>query len=399
MKVMQLISSGGYYGAESVLVNLVAGLLALDCDVHVCVFENQQNPHMEVAHRVGALGAVVNSIPCHGRIDWNAIRSLRDHLRKETPSLLHTHGYKADIYGYLAAHGLPIVLLSTCHNWTNASRALRLYGIVDKLVLRKFSQIVGVSSQVGAELQRAGIPSAKITIIDNGIPLTELRDAGGSYDPDKRVERSRSSHPLGNSTDDGVGRQMPLVIAMAARLVPQKGIHEFLCAAAKVLQTFPNTQFVIAGQGPSRSVYEVEAKELQIASHVDFVGHVQDMTTFYDSVDIFALPSYLEGLPMSLLEAMAAGKAIVTTNVGAIPNVILEGDTGLLVEPGEIDSLAEALCGLINDPGLRRKMGERARALVAKSYSSSGMTNHYLALYKSLVAARTSNRTGQSNQC
>jgi len=363
MKIMQLISSGGYYGAESMLLNLVEGLLARDCNVRVCVFENSQNPQLEIVDRLRAAGAMASVIVCNGRMDWGAMGRLAAYLASENPDILHTHGYKADIYGYFATRSLPIIRLSTCHNWTNASCALRVYGMLDKYFLRRYAHVVGVSMPIVMELQRSGVSPDRITLIDNGIAPGELRDGKSHENPKANI-----------------------VIGMASRLVDEKGIPEFLHASARILQRFPETRFVIAGQGPCRATFEVEAAKLQIASRVDFVGHVQDMAAFYSSIDIFALPSHREGLPMSLLEAMGAGRAVVATNVGGIPKLITEGETGLLVNAGDVDSLSNAFSTLILDPALRRNMGQKARALIESSYSSSRMANQYLDLYKSLIA-------------
>src|SRR5690349_15620013 len=118
MRILHLISSGGYFGAENMLINLATGLRDLGVHNVIGVFENLNNPHIEVAERARRNSLRVVAIPCRGKLDRTVIRTLRSHVQHLKIDIIHTHGYKASAYAWLAARKLAIPLVATCHNWT-----------------------------------------------------------------------------------------------------------------------------------------------------------------------------------------------------------------------------------------------------------------------------------------
>ena len=179
-----------------------------------------------------------------------------------------------------------------------------------------------------------------------------------------------------------------LTIGMAARLVEEKGISDLLKAVAAIKHG-PHIRLVIAGDGPLRQSFEQQAATLGISACVTFLGFVADMQSFYASLDIFALPSLREGLPMCVLEAMAVRKAVIATRVGAISTVIVDDESGLLIPPADASVLEAALSRLINDADLRARLGRNARTVIETSYSAAIMTRHYLAMYCSTPPGKT----------
>jgi glycosyltransferase involved in cell wall biosynthesis len=175
-----------------------------------------------------------------------------------------------------------------------------------------------------------------------------------------------------------------LVVGMAARLVQAKGIATVLLAAREVLAVFPGTLFVFVGDGPDRVAFEAQAVALEIGSNVVFTGVRKDMPGVYRSFDIFLLPSLNEGLPMSLLEAMAAGVPVIATAVGGIPEVLNDRKTGLLVKPGDPGALSAAILLLLADPELRARLGQAAQHVVQQLYSAERMAKDYCAVYRSV---------------
>ena len=359
MKIVHLISSGGFYGAENMLINLLEGLRDLKVEVSLCIFESEPDTGIELALRAAELGISVIKIPCKGRFDIAAVKQIRSYLDSCSASILHTHGYKADLYGYVVTRRLSCTLVSTCHNWTKASRALRLYSVLDKLVLRTFSRVVSVSPQVAEELRRDGVSDDRLRLIANGVRV-----------PKQPAPTARSETAI-------------LTVGMATRLVEEKGIGELFRAVAKLLSHDRHLRVVIAGDGALRQAFEQQASTLDISASVTFLGFVADMQSFYASLDIFVLPSLREGLPMSVLEAMAIGKPVIASRVGAIPTVIVHNQSGLLIPPADAAALEAALSRLIDDAGLRVRLGINARAVIETSYSAAVMTRHYLDMYRS----------------
>ena len=380
MNVLQLISSGGYYGAESVVITLTHGLAELGCRTVIGVFQNQHRPHTEVAEAGKQRGLVVEMIQCQGRLDWATVRAIRNCIYRHHIDIVHTHGYKADIYGYLAARSLGTPLVATSHFWTRGTVPLRLFEFLDRIILKRFKMIVTVSDDGARTLLRVGVPREQIKTIDNGIDLSAFEDAS----PTLAME---------------IGKGERVLVGAVGRLVVQKGFETFLTAARKVLDDFPTTLFVIVGEGPERSRLETLARDLELDDNVIFAGRWEDMAGVYASLDLFVLPSIGEGLPMALLEALASRKAVIATRVAAVPRVVIPGETGCLVEPRDSEGLRSAMVQLLAAPELRRRLGENGHAWVKQHFASGVMARKYLDLYESVLAERDVKAAQRGKAC
>lgn len=173
------------------------------------------------------------------------------------------------------------------------------------------------------------------------------------------------------------------VVSYTGRLVGGKGLDYLLHAASKVLAQQERSYFLIVGDGPLKVPLQRLAQELGIASHVILTGFRRDIPEILAATDVFVLPSLSEGLPQSLMEGMAAGKAVVATPVGGVLELIEPGVTGLIVPPHSPAALAEAVCGLLNDRRQREEVGQRARSYVSRNFSIHRMVAAYDALYQS----------------
>jgi glycosyltransferase involved in cell wall biosynthesis len=360
VKVLQLISSGGYYGAENMLLNLCASQQKAGCENSLMLFYNVHAPNVEFYERARRRGLSVRMLHCQGRADWRAVRQIEDCIQDDGIELLHTHGYKADLYGYVAARrsGKPIV--ATCHNWVGGTAALGIYNHLDRMALKRFHGLAAVSDSVAQRLLNSGVAAAKIRTIANGIDV----------EPFERALPSPALNFDGNK-----------VIGMVARLDLQKGFECLLRAAHQLCGIFPALKVVIAGEGPDRQAIENMIQRFGLQSSVILAGHHSDMPGIYAAIDIFVLPSLNEGLPMTILEAMAASKPVIATRVGAIPSVIKEGETGLLVDPGDADGLRDALARLLSDSDLCQRLGAAGHDWVRRNYTSEAMAMKYRQMY------------------
>lgn len=365
MKVLHLISSGGMYGAESVVAALARDATQAQVPSLVGVFQNLHVPENQVPELLEQAGVRVVRIPCKGRFDSQATSRICEIVEAEKIGLLHTHGYKADIFGYFAAKRLEIPILATCHLWTRHNLAIRVYEFLDRQILKNFDAVVAVSQRIADEAIRSGIARDQLSVIDNGINLEPFTSA-----------KATLVNELGAAGET--------IIGMVGRLVEQKGIRHFLAAARLAADTFPNLKFVIVGDGPDRAEMERLAASLGIADRVIFAGARSDMPGVYASFDIFVLPSLDEGLPMALLEAMASGKPCIATSVGAIPSVIMDSQNGLLVKPGDDRALFEALRKYIDRQEWGGTVAENGRTTVRERFSSLEMTRKYLRVYQKL---------------
>ena len=366
-KILQLISSGGHYGAETMLLNLSKSLDRMGCENIVGTFLNLHKLNVEFANIAESQGVRVARIPCHGRLDWGAVRQIRELVQSEDVDLVHTHGYKSDLYAYAALRSLPIPRVATCHLWTRKTMAVRVYEALDRVILPHFDQVIGVSESISTLIRQAGVASDKVHTIDNGIDVTPFVAA----EPTLTEARARGGK----------------VIGAIGRLETQKGLEYFLRAARNILKDFPDTTFVIVGAGPEREKLETIARDLEVAPHIIFTGQRRDMPGVHASLDIFVLSSTDEGMPIVILEAMAASTPIVATRVGAVPKLIASGKTGLLVEPRDPEALSRAVVTLLKDPQLARKLGQNAQRVVAKNNSADAMARKYLELYEHVLSS------------
>jgi glycosyltransferase involved in cell wall biosynthesis len=369
MTVIQLISSGGYYGAESMLVTLSRALCREGHSCVVTAFRDSRRAHLEVAEEARIAGLPVETVDCRGRWDWRVIAEIRQLIRRYGARLLHTHGYKADAYGLAAAYPHRVAVVSTCHNWPDPSPLMRAYGVFDRLILKWFDGVAAASEPVAAILRRCGIGAAHLP---NGVEVERFHEAAPA---------------LRNVMPAGCNR----LVGFVGRFVAAKGGAVLLEAARAVVAVRPATAFVFVGEGPCLEEWRATVARYGIARNVVFVGARRDMPEVYASLDILTLPSFSEALPMCLLEGMAMGLPVIATNVGSVRRAVEPEVTGLLLEPGDPDGLAEAVLRLLDDEEFAARLGARARQHIREHYSAGAMADAYLDLY-SLALMRNSRR-------
>jgi glycosyltransferase involved in cell wall biosynthesis len=369
LTVLLLVSSEGYFGVENMLVNLGAALSKSACRCVVGVFHDSRFPHIEVADRAREQGLAVEIVPCAGRFDPRAAAYIRKLIRTHHVDVIHTHGYKADLYAFAATAWSHVGLVATCHNWLGRSWNMHAYAALDRLSLRTFDRIVVVSEVVAEILRRSGIPSGRVEMISNGVEIERFRDA----QPTLRDEIASPDEPL---------------VGFVGRLVPEKGGEIFLRAGQNVLRSNRRAKFVIVGEGTARREWETLASSLGIRDRVVFTGARSDMPGVYASFHALVLPSLCEAMPMCLLEAMAAGKPVIATAVGAVPRIVEPDYTGLLLEPGDVKGLTAAITRLLDAPKLARWMGENGQARAIEHFSAESMAKQYLDVYRKVAGLR-----------
>jgi glycosyltransferase involved in cell wall biosynthesis len=369
VKVLQLISSGGYYGAENMLLNLCARQERSGCEQSLLLFYNVHTPNVEFYERARRRGLSVRMVHCQGRADWRAIRQIEEYIQEDGVDLVHTHGYKADLYGYVAARRSHKPIVATCHNWVGGTAALGIYNHLDRLALKRFNGLAAVSDSVTRRLLDSGVSAGKIKTIANGIDVQAFEQA----------------QPLPALVFSG-----NKVVGMVARLDLQKGFEYLLRAVRELCGTFNDLKVVIVGEGPDRTAIENMIQQYGLQSKVILAGQQSDMPGVYAAIDIFVLPSLNEGLPLTVLEAMAASKPVIATRVGAIPSVMKHGENGLLVDPKDADGLRNAIASLLTDSDLCRRMGGAGHDWVSRNYTSEVMALKYRQMYEEVLGSRAS---------
>ncbi|RYD02072.1 hypothetical protein N752_26850 [Desulforamulus aquiferis] len=269
--------------------------------------------------------------------DYAATSILIRHLHNTRTSIMHAHSSKGALVGRVAAAiaRTPVVIF-TAHNsifyeeWPEWKK--RLFASVERFLARFTDRIITVSDALKQELiEREGLQGKHITTIYNGIDVSRFETKNDLM----TIRKSMDIPELGP------------VIGTIARLASQKGLSYFL-KAASLLKDY-QVNFLIVGDGPLMEALQKEAVDLGIQNRVTFAGRREDIPEIMSIIDIFVLPSITEGLPLTILEAMAAGKPVVATQVGGIPEAIVQGKTGLMVPPKDPEALAVSLAGLLGE--------------------------------------------------
>lgn len=363
--ILHLISSAGFYGAESMLVALASEQRRAGLHPIIGVLKNSRNPHLEVAERAQQRGLNVKILECRGLVDSKTLKDLRSLAVSHSVSLIHSHGYKTNIFSHLALHTLGVPRVTTCHLWKETSLRLRLYNHLDRLLLQRFDRVVCVSPKLREQAVDSGVPIEKVSVIYNGIDLEEFDSL-----PTSGGRESLHLHP-----ED-------IVVGTVAALSPEKGHRYLIEAAASLCRDIPSIRLVFVGDGPLANKLKSMVRDAGLENKVIFTGIRRDIVALLHCFDIFVLPSLHEGLPMALLEAMSASRAVIATEVGAIPQVIANWIDGLLVPSKTSAAFVEALGKLAVDSRLRQSLGARAREKIGREFSARRMAEEYNWVYR-----------------
>jgi glycosyltransferase involved in cell wall biosynthesis len=282
----------------------------------------------------------------------------------EDPDLVHGHLYSGGLAAAFATAGTGIPLVLT--EQTEAPWRRRRQRLASAMAYRRAAKIIGVSKTITAAIERDfGIAPEKLSCIPNGV----------------RLEQGPTSRPGGVPT-----------IGLVARLTPEKDVRCFLNAAARVAERFPTAKFRIAGDGPLRPELERLASDLGLGERVSFLGVLDEMRPFFESVHVLAVSSVAEGTPLSIVEAMGASVPIVATRVGGIPEQVTDGHNGYLVEPRDPGTLAERIGSILADPDAATRLGEAGRARALREFSVETMTDAIESVYEDAFAQPSTER-------
>ena len=361
INILHLRSSGGFFGAEGVILNLAKSLQNSAFNSHVVCLDNQKNPHTELLDEAGKFGILAKGIICRSKFDLKAVFEIRQLLKEQKIQILHCHDYKANLYGFLAGRFLNIKLVSTHHLWTHETAALKIYEFLDGILANFFHKVIAVSDEVRKEVSNFCINKKRLITIYNGIDLTR-------YSECLNGKRIREEFKISSSYK---------IIGSVGRFTTQKGFDYFLEAAKNVLKIVPKVIFLIVGDGILRKHLEEKAQGLGIRNNVIFTGVRSDMADIYNCMDIFVLPSIREGLPLAILEALAMKKPVIATNISGVSTVIRSGITGILLEPKDINGLANTMIGLLKDKKKADVLASNGRRLIEDKFSVTVMSKKY----------------------
>jgi L-malate glycosyltransferase len=364
MRSVHIDTAETWRGGQNQVLQLVTGLEALG------------NPAVLIAHEAGELkrraqeGLRFVGFRPRSEFDVHAAWQLGKVLRDVQPDVVHAHDPMAVALAAMAlrmSNGLarrPLVVAARRVDFHLKRHAF------SKWKYRHVDVFIAASRVIAGILAGDGISSDRIEIVHDGVNVSfiekqELVDARAAY---------------------WLPRNVPLVGNVAA-LAAHKGQRHLVAAAARVVRAVPDARFLIIGEGELREPLERQVKELGLERHVVLGGFRSDAVGLMKSFDVFVMSSVTEGLGSSILEAMVSRKAVVATRAGGIPEVVVDGVTGLLVPVNDEPALADAIVRALRDDALRARLGEAGRARAAQEFSVERMVERTLDVYRRRAAA------------
>lgn len=320
-------------------------------------------------------GIHIYEVPDRGKFDTGALRMIRDIVLHDDINLIHCHDYKSDLYGFLVRKWLgerPIAMLSTAHAWVIMGARGQLYRCLDLFLMKHFDHLIAVSQATKAEMLAAGVPGAKVSVIHNAVDTNTWARARVNADFRQEI---------------GLEPTFP-ILGYVGRIMPEKDLCTWLRAAACIAKHHRNARFILVGDGDddgTRRELQRLTEELGISGMTLFLGYQENLLPIYASFDVFMMSSRREGLPNSILEAMAMGLPVVTTDVAGAKELVTDGVTGFVHPQGDVEALARSLLMCINDCNLRLRMGAAGRARVEAEFSFSRRLKKVEDLYTAVV--------------
>lgn len=328
--------------------------------------------HLSEVNRLTLRAAGVATVTLNRRAKWDIHRLLRlpIALRRSDAHILHTHKFGSNAWGTLFGRiaRVPVVIAHE-HTWAYQGSALRR--IIDGQLIGRFADLFVAVSDHDAQrmISYEKVPPEKVAVF-----------------PTASVSATVSPKPWNVRAAIGLAQDAKIV-SVAAMMRPQKALHVLIEAMAAIVAFRSDVHLVIVGDGECRAALQKLTTELGLTGHVHFMGTRDNVLGLLVESDCAALSSDYEGMPLFILESLAAGTPIVATDVGAVRDMVRDGETGYLVPPRSPDRLAEGILRVLNDFDARNSMSVKCKAL-AKKYTIESVTNQFSELYTTLARQR-----------
>ena len=369
IKVFHLITSLEVGGAQN---GLLLGLPRFDSERYEHILCSIMG-EMQMADRFSDAGVQVISLGLKSKYDLLVAYRLRNALKIFQPDILHTYLLHANVLGRIVGRLSGVETIISSERTVGLTKGMRRLAT---MLTNPLTDAVEVNAKtVGAAVvEDLGVPAKKIEVVRSGFDFS-------SYSGPSKRDEIRS--------DLGIGEEVHLVLS-AARFRPSKGVEYAIRAFATANEERPNSHLLIAGEGEQFEFLVNLAQSLGITENVTFIGRRNDIPDLLAASDSMLLASLNEGLPRIGIEAMAAGKPVIATDVGGTSEVVINNETGILVQPKDIATTAAKLIGLIDDSELCTRLGEVGRRRVQQNYSVDNYVDRLDGLYHRLLGVTDS---------
>lgn len=364
IRVLQLGSPTGLYGAERWILALIKHLDPEQVESIVAVIKDNPSLDAPLVHEAAKLGFRTHVIEAYGRVNISAVKRLREFIRANSIHILHTHGYKTDLIGLLATLGTRCKIITTPHGWSQqADFKLQCYELIDRICFSLMDAVVPLSEQLHRDLRHIPGINSTLRFIRNGVDLSEI-ESGNHVAPELLEWKKEGAFILG----------------YIGQLIPRKGLDTLLRAVATLHGV--NWRLAIVGDGESRQELEDLAVDLSCLKRIRFFGFKKDRLSFLRGLDVFVLPSRMEGIPRCLMEAMGSGIPVIASDIPGCRDLVNHGQSGCLFTCDDSHSLAEAIVTLGSSKPLRQDFATGGKQAVSARYSAYRMASEYQQLYR-----------------
>jgi glycosyltransferase involved in cell wall biosynthesis len=354
-KIIFLSSQTIWTGVQGYIVDLATNLPVEKYDVLVIGSGDHQNSRFwSVLQQRGVKIMPILSLKFHPnlKLDFDAYKKIKKIFQNEKPDVVHLGDFKTSILGALAAHKLHVTkIIYTPHGWVFSERLDRFkkwwYLKLEKFFAQYKNTIICSSYQEQSDSVKLKIKEIEhLPVIYNGIKFVPLETSGNASEKYELYEILKKKYDL------SIDFQLNTIVGLMSNFYPPKGVEYFIEMAKIISAKFASLKFVIIGDGPMRKKIERLIDQYDLKEKIFLAGFIEQGERFLRAFDFFILPSLQDGLPYAVLEAMANKKPIIATKVGALPEILSDKKSALLVEPGDAIALADALETLLKDPVL-----------------------------------------------
>ncbi len=364
--IMYVMPSLVVGGAEKLLLTTVKYLNRDRYEISVCCIVSEGI----IADEIKKLGIKFYCLKESPRFyNPKKIYSLYKLFRKEKPAIVHTQILGANIYGRIAAILARVpVIISTEHNVYYKKKKIHIW--LDKILAKNTDKIIAVSNKVKEFTSRQeGIAKDKFELIYNGIDSKEFLSAASRKDIRNKLNL----------------REGDFILGTVGTITTQKGHYYLIQAVSQLVKRYPNTVLLVVGKGELKEKLQEIVGKLRLKENVHFLGLRRDIPNLLNCMDVFVFPSLWEGTPLALLEAMLMELPVIASSVDGILEVVESGKNGILVPPGNVEALSDAIDRLIRNPQLRQNLGKAAREHILEKFEVRQYIRKLESLYNRLL--------------
>lgn len=363
------VVTGNGGGPEKTILNSPRFLARHGVDSACLFMRPPEDPGFaSLESKAATAGAEIIGVDDRGPLDRNVVRECIRVCKERNVDIWHGHDYKSNALGLLVKRYHPMHLVTTAHGWVRFTAKTPLYYCIDRFCMKRHERVICVSPDLESRCKKLGIKDEQLSLIDNAIVVED-------YDPAPATVQERRRFGF----DDN-----HILLGAVGRLSEEKGFDHLINAVYRLIRSGHQVGLLIAGEGHLKEALQKQIEELQLQNHVRLVGFLKDPRELYRAIDVYVLSSLREGLPNVVLEAMASGRAVVSTNVNGIPRLVTSGENGIVVKSDSVDELFTGIRTVLESDDQRKCLAAAGRKTVEERFSFGTRMQSVVRVYRSL---------------